>query len=67
MKILEQKVLAKDVFDMINRRLDAVDTKYKYAMGGDKKKEADVLAEAKWELAELKMQFADLLCEQIEN
>jgi len=67
MKILEQNVPAKDVLRMINQRLEVVTIQYQHAKADDRKIEADAMAETKWQLAELKMQFADLLCEQIET
>ncbi len=67
MKILDQKVEAKKIIQMINARLEAVTTNYHYAVADDNKITADSLAETKWQLAELKMQFADLLIAQIED
>jgi len=65
MKILEQKVEAKKVLQMIDARLEAVTRQYHHAVSDERKMEAEALAETKWQLAELKMQFADLLCEQV--
>lgn len=64
MKIADQKVDAKDVLRMIEARLEAVTTQYRYAQGNDRKIDAEAMAETKWQLAELKMQFVDLLIEQ---
>ena len=67
MKIKEQNVKAGDVLTMINARLEAVTTQYNYAVVDNRKIAAEALAETKWQLAELKMQFVDLLCEQLET
>ena len=67
MKILEQNVPAKEVLCMINRRLEMVTTQYYHAKADDRKIEAEAMAETKWQLAELKMQFVDLLSELIEK
>ena len=66
MKLLKQQVPAEAVLRMINARLDNVTMQYQHAKGGDRKLEAEAMAECKWQLAELKMQFADLLAEQVE-
>lgn len=67
MKILEQQISAKDVMDMINRRLEMVTMQYNYAKGSDRKIEAETMAETKWQIAELKMQFVDLLTARLES
>ena len=67
MKVLDQNVEAKKVLSMINTRIEAVTTEYHYAVAKDQKIEAGALAETKWQLAELKVQFVDLLCDQIEQ
>ena len=64
MKILQQQVHAESVLQMINNRLEAVTTQYRYAQADSRKVSADAMAETKWQLAELKMQFVDLLIEQ---
>jgi len=46
---------------MINARLEAVTVQYNYAQAQDRKITAEAMAETKWQLAELKMQFVDLL------
>lgn len=66
MKLLNQQVPAEAVLRMINVRLEMVTMQYQHAKGGDRKLEAEAMAETKWQLAELKMQFADLLVEQVE-
>lgn len=66
MKLLTQKVPADAVLRMINARLETVTMQYRYAKGGNRELEAEAMAETKWQLAELKMQFADLLVEQAE-
>jgi len=66
-KILEQQVKAKDVLDMINRRLEMVTMQYAHAQHADRKVTAEAMAETKWQIAELKMQFVDLLTEQLES
>ncbi len=65
MKLTAQKVDAKDVLRMIEARLEAVTTQYRYAQGNDRKIDAEAMAETKWQLAELKMQFVDLLLEKM--
>lgn len=67
MKILEQQIQAKDVMDMINRRLEMVTMQYNYAKGSDRKIEAETMAETKWQIAELKMQFVDLLTARLDS
>ncbi len=67
MRILEQTVTAKEVLDMINRRLEMVTLQYNYAQRDDRQVTAQSMAETKWQLAELKMQFVDLLTEQMEG
>lgn len=67
MKILEQQVPAKEVLDMINRRLEMVTMQYHHAQSGDRKVTAEAMAETKWQIAELKMQFVDLLTERLES
>lgn len=66
MKLLTQQVPAEAVLRIINARLEAVTMQYRYAKGSDRELEAEAMAETKWQLAELKMQFADLLVEQAE-
>jgi len=67
MRLLKQQVPASEVLRMINARLESVTMAYKFAVGSDNKIEAEALAETKWQLAELKMQFVDLLVEQCER
>ena len=67
MKILEQNVKAEKIMQMIGARLETITTQYQYAVANDRKIEAATMAETKWQLAELKMQFVDLLCEQLEK
>ena len=67
MKLIKQRVPAEAVLRMINARLEAVTMAYTYAKGSDRKIEAEAMAETKWQLAELKMQFVDLLTEQLEG
>lgn len=62
-KLTKQMVPAERVQQMINARLEAVTNQYRYAVGSDRKIEAEAMAETKWQLAELKMQFVDLLLE----
>ena len=61
MKLIKQRVPFEAVLRMINARLEAVTMAYQYAKGNDRKIDAEAMAETKWQLAELKMQFADLL------
>jgi hypothetical protein len=67
MKLIKQRVPAEAVLRMINARLEAVHNAYLYAKGSDRKIEAEAMAETKWQLAELKRQFVDLLTEQVED
>lgn len=67
MKLLNQRVKAADVLRMIDARLEAVAVQYRYAVSAERKIEAEAMAETKWQLAELKMQFADLLTEQLDG
>lgn len=63
MKLVQQSVTADRVMRMIDARLEAVTNQYRYAVVNERKVEAEAMAETKWQLAELKMQFADLLLE----
>lgn len=65
MKILQQKVEAEKMLQMIDRRLENVTMQYNHARVDDRKIMAEAMAETKWQLAELKMQFVDLLTEQM--
>lgn len=67
MKLIKQCVPAEDVLRMINARLEAVTNQYHYAKGSDRQIEAEAMAETKWQLAELKMQFVDLLTEMAQE
>ena len=67
MKIKEQKVEAQEVLRIIDARLEMVTMQYNYAKADDRKVLAEVMAETKWQLAELKMQFVDHLIEKLEN
>jgi hypothetical protein len=64
MQLLQQNIPAQQVLDMINARLEMVTTQYRYAQADDRKITAEAMAETKWQLAELKMQFVDLLLKQ---
>ena len=66
MKILDQKIPANEVLSIISKRLEMVTTQYNYAQAEDRKITAEAMAETKWQIAELKMQFVDLLIENIE-
>lgn len=61
MKLTEQKIPAEAVLNLINGRLEAVTRQYQYAAGNNRKIEAEAMAETKWQIAELKMLFCDLL------
>lgn len=52
---------------MIDARLEMVTTQYRFAQSDDRKIMAEAMAETKWQLAELKMQFSDLLIGQIKS
>lgn len=52
---------------MINARLDNVTLQYNFAASSDRKITAEAMAETKWQIAELKMQFVDLLLDQAES
>ena len=67
MKLIKQRVPAEAVLRMINARLEVVTMVYQYAQVSDRKIEAEAMAETKWQLAELKMQFVDLLTEQLDG
>jgi len=61
MRILQQNIKAEDVKRLIDNRLEMVTNQYNYAVADDRKITAEAMAETKWQLAELKMQFVDLL------
>ena len=65
MQLMKQKVEAKVIMKMIDARLANITTNYQYAKAQDNKISASALAECKWEMAELKMQFCDVLIEQL--
>jgi hypothetical protein len=67
MKLIKQRVPAEAVLRMINARLEAVHMAYVYAKSGDRNIEAEAMAETQWQLALLKMQFVDLLTEQLDG
>lgn len=67
MKLIKQNIPAEAVLRMINARLESVTMAYQYAKGSDRKVEAEAMAETKWQIAELKMQFVDLLAELAEE
>ncbi len=67
MKIKEQKVEAKEVLRIIDARLEMVTMQYNFAKADDRKIIAEAMAETKWQLAELKMQFVDYLIEKMEE
>jgi vacuolar-type H+-ATPase subunit H len=67
MKIKEQMVPAHEVLSIIDKRLEAVTTQYRYAQVDDRKIIAEAMAETKWQLAELKMQFVDYLTENLDE
>ena len=67
MQLMKQKVEAKEVMRMIDNRLSNITTSYHYATSKDDKLTANTLAECKWQIAELKMQFCDLLVEQLNS
>jgi len=65
MKLLQQNIPAQKILDMINARMEAVTTQYRYAQADDRKGVAEAMAETAWQLAELKMQFCELLTENV--
>lgn len=67
MKLIQQSVPADAVLRMINSRLEVVTMNYNYAKGSEQKVTAEALAETKWQLAELKMQFLELLTDLVEE
>ena len=67
MGIKNQLVPADAVLAMVNARLEAVTTQYRYAQSQDKKIDAEALAETKWQLAEFKMNFLDFLLAQADE
>lgn len=66
MKLTAQQVPAEKVLDLINGRLEAVKTQYLYAQADNRKIVAEAMAETMWQMAELKIRFCELLCEQAE-
>jgi len=67
MKLIKQRIPAEAVLAMINARLEAVTNAYLYAKGSGRTVEAEAMAEVKWQIAELKMQFVELLTDQAES
>lgn len=67
MKLLDQNVKAKEVLRMIDARMEAMHMHYAYAVNDKNALKAEAYAEAKWQIAELKMQFCDLLTQQAED
>lgn len=67
MKVLELDVKAKDFIDLIDNRMAMIDIKYSYAVADNDKIKAEVYAESKWQLAELKMQVADYLVNSLDK
>lgn len=65
MKLLDRNVKAKDIVRMIDARIDAMHMHYAYAVNNKESLKAEAYAEAKWQLAEFKMQFVDLLSDQL--
>ena len=65
MQILEQKIKAKEIVRMVDARLEKVQWKYIKASADGDKKNMQIYADVKWELAELKMQLMEVLLEQI--
>ena len=65
MQIMKQKVEAKKIMRMIDARLANITSSYIHCKSNDDKVTASAMAEVKWEMAELKMQFCDLLVEQL--
>lgn len=66
-KLLAQKVNAKDILRMIEARMEAVQSNYYYAVNSKDAIKAEAFSETKWQLAELKMQFVDLLSNQLDE
>lgn len=65
LKILEQKIEAKEVVKIIERRLAEMSMHYAYAVNNNEKLKAEAFAEAKWQMAEMKMQLIDFLVENM--
>lgn len=67
MQILKQNIKAEEVMRMIDARLNSVTNNYNYSSAKDDKITASAMAETKWQLAELKMQFVDILIKQLDE
>ena len=67
MKIKEIMVPAHEVLRIIDQRLENVTRQYYHAKGTDRKIDAEAMAETKWQIAELKMQFVDYLTDSLDE
>ena len=67
MIIRDEKVSVGDVMDIIDRRLENITMQFNYGKVEEKTKLMDAMAEAKWQMAELKMQFIDHVISNIGN
>ena len=67
MKLLQMKIPAGDMLELIDKRLNKVAVQYAISSGKEDKVSAEAMAETKWQLAELKMQFVDLLTEKLDE
>ena len=67
MIIRDEKVSVGDVMDIIDRRLENITMQFNYGKVEQKTKLMDAMAEAKWQMAELKMQFVDHVISNIGN
>jgi len=67
MIIRDEKVSVGDVMDIIDRRLENITMQFNYGKVEQKTKLMDAMAEAKWQMAELKMQFIDHVISNIGN
>ena len=64
MKVKERLIKTEDILKIIEARLEMVTMKYHHATGTGNKIDANVYAETKWQLAELKMQLVDHVLNQ---
>lgn len=67
MQLMLQSVQAAKIKKMIDDRLEKSNQDYYLARGAGDKNAGEIAAGVKWELAELKMQFVDLLIKQADE
>lgn len=67
MKILQQTLTGEEVKTLIENRMQSVTLNYNHAVANSDKIKAEIFAEVKWHLAELKMQLCDHLIEKLDQ